>query len=224
MGITGLPVTQAPRRRLFERGLDGLADAELLALVLRTGQGATDAVALGSALLEEYGSVQALLAADVRRLARSPGLGPAKAAALKAVMGLAERYLEQPLRAAVVFGGSEDVRRYLCQRLGAASREVFAVLMLDSQHRLIEYRELFQGTLDAAVVHPREVLRAVIDVNAAAVIFAHNHPSGIAEPSRADLALTERLKSVLALVDVRVLDHIVVARRIVVSMAERGLL
>lgn len=224
MGITRFPVTQAPRRRLFERGPDGLADAELLALVLRTGQGATDAMALSGALLEEYGSVQALLAADVRRLTRSPGLGPAKAAALKAVMGLAERVLEQPLRAAVVFGGSEDVRRYLCQRLGVASREVFAVLMLDSQHRLIEYRELFQGTLDAAVVHPREVLRAVIDVNAAAVIFAHNHPSGIAEPSRADLALTERLKSVLALVDVRVLDHIVVARRVVVSMAERGLL
>ncbi len=224
MPITLWPEAQRPRRRLLDRGPDALSDPELLALVLRTGHGGTDAVALGQQLMTQYGSVQALLDADLRQLLRTPGLGLAKAAALKAVRGLAERYLEQPLKTRVVFAGSADVRRFLCQRLGAGPREVFAVLLLDSQHRLIEYRELFQGTLDAAVVHPREVLRSVIGANAAAVIFAHNHPSGVAEPSRADLALTQRLKSALGLIDVRVLDHVVVTHHAIVSMAERGML
>ncbi|NJN53162.1 MAG: DNA repair protein RadC [Gammaproteobacteria bacterium] len=224
MGITLWPGGERPRTRLIERGLDGLSDAELLALVLRSGQGKLDAVALGRSLLARFGSLQDLLAADFNRLLQAPGLGPAKAAALRAVVGLSERCLEQTVRASLAFAGSADVSRFVRQRLGCRGREVFAVLLLDSQHRLIEYRELFLGTLDAAVVHPREVLKSVMEVNAAAVIFAHNHPSGVAEPSRADVALTERLKSVLALVDVRVLDHIVVSRGAVVSMAERGLL
>jgi DNA repair protein RadC len=224
MGITRWPPAEQPRRRLQVRGLDGLTDAELLALVLRTGQGGLDAVALARRLLGEFGSLAGLLGADLRQLLATPGIGPAKAAALKAIPGLAERCLEHTVRAGVVCRGSAAVGQYLRQRLGAHRREVFAVLLLDAQHRLIDYRELFLGTLDAAVVHPREVVRAVIEAGAAAVIFAHNHPSGVAEPSRADIALTERLHSALALIDVRVLDHFVVASTTTVSLAERGLL
>jgi len=208
---------------MLRRGADGLSDAELLSLVLGGG-GGPQHCRLAHALLGRFGTVHALLSAQAHSLVRVPGLGPARTASLKAVLGLAERILEPAPKCGVFLGASTDVSRYLRVRIGRSEREIFGALFLDSQHRLIEYRELFFGTLDSATVHPREVLKAAMELNAGAVILAHNHPSGVAEPSRADVVLTERLRSVLALVDIRLLDHLVVAPDRAVSMAERGLL
>lgn len=224
MAITDWPAPERPRERLLARGADALSDAELVALVLRTGGSHGDVVTLARGLLGRFGSVQGLLDAPSEQLLSIRGLGVAGVTALLAARALGERYLAVPVVRQVVFQGSVDVRRYLRKRLGARQQEVFAALFLDSQHRLIRFEELFFGTVDGASVHPREVLRRAIAYNAAAVIFAHNHPSGVAEPSPADLAVTERLKSVLGCVDVRVLDHLVVSTAEVVSMAERGLL
>ena len=162
--------------------------------------------------------------APAARLLATPGLGPAKVAALKAAPVLAQRCFTAALKRGDVFRHAADVRGFLRQRLGGRLREVFAVLLLDSQHRLILYQELFLGTIDSASVHPRELLRAVIQANAAAVILVHNHPSGVAEPSAPDIRLTERLKDLLAEVDVRVLDHMIVAGEEITSLAERGLM
>ncbi len=224
MTITEWPVGERPRERLLARGAHGLSDAELLALLLRTGAGAKDAVQLARDLLSGYGSLRALLDAPVEELTRQPGIGPAKAATIAAAVALMERYLACAVVREEVFGASADVRRYLRHRLGGRSREVFGALFLDAQHRLIVFREMFLGTVDSATVHPREVLRETLAVNAAAVIFAHNHPSGVAEPSASDVRITERLRHALQLIDVRVLDHIVVSGTEAVSMAERGLL
>ena len=157
-------------------------------------------------------------------LSRKPGIGPAKATTIAAAVALAERYLACAMVREEVFSASADVRRYLRHRLGGRPREVFAALFLDAQHRLIAFRELFQGTVDSATVHPREVLRETLALNAAALILVHNHPSGVAEPSTSDVRITERLRHALQLIDVRVLDHIVVSGTEAVSMAERGLL
>ena len=205
-------------------GADALSDAELLSLLLRSGAGREDAVTLARGLVVRFGSLRGVLDAPIGELLATPGLGVAKVAALKGMLALAERYLMTPLCRGRVFSESADVRTYLRQRLGAREREVFGALFLDAQHRLIHYRELFFGTIDSASVHPREVLREALRLNAAAVIFVHNHPSGIAEPSGSDLVITTRLKQVLAEIDVRVLDHMIVAAESVVSMAERGLL
>lgn len=221
-GVTDESGASAARERLFARGAAALTDEELIALVLGSAKG----TGLGAArrLLARFGSIRGVLAARADDLARERGLGPARVAALKCVLSLAERALEDAIVRPVAFGAAADVSRYLRLKLGGLEREVFAALFLDSQHRLIEYRDLFYGTLDSATVHPREVLRTALDLNAAAVILAHNHPSGVAEPSRADLALTERLRSVLALVEIRLLDHLVVVSDRTVSLAERGLL
>jgi DNA repair protein RadC len=224
MTITDWPITERPRERLLARGAEGLSDAELLALLLRTGSGGRDAVQLARDLLGNYRSLGALLDAPMAELTRLPGIGPAKAAALVAAVALAERYLVCAVQREEVFSASVDVRRYLRHRLGNSPREIFGALFLDAQHRLIAFRELFLGTLDSATVHPREVLRETLELNAAAVIFVHNHPSGIAEPSSSDVKITERLRHLLQLIDVRVLDHVVVTISDAVSMAERGLL
>ena len=205
-------------------GPDALSDAELLSLMLRNGDGRKDAVTLARELIGAYGSLRALLDAPTAELLTTRGLGAAKIATLKGMLALAERYLKTPLSRGTVFSESADVRTYLRQRLGSREREIFGALFLDAQHRLIHYRELFFGTIDSASIHPREVLREALRLNAAAVIFVHNHPSGIAEPSGSDLVITTRLKQVLAEIDVRVLDHMIVAAESVVSMAERGLL
>jgi DNA repair protein RadC len=220
--ITFRTTDERPRERLFARGVEALSDAELLALVLRSAGG--DSLRVAVALLDRFGTLRALFAAAADRLLRERGLGPAGTAALLAVPALAERALRAELLRPVSIGAATDVGRFLRLRLAGREREVFAALFLDSQHRLIEYRELFLGTLDSATVHPREVLRYALELNAAAVILAHNHPSGVAEPSRADIALTERLRSVLALVDIRLLDHLVVVPGLAVSFAERGLI
>jgi DNA repair protein RadC len=224
MTIKDWPVRERPRERLLSCGADGLTDAELLALLLRSGAGARDAVQLARDLLGEYRSLRGLLDAPATQVMERPGMGPTKAAALAATVALAQRYLACAVEQRQIFGASADVRRYLRHRLGGRPREVFAALFLDTQHRLIAFREMFLGTIDSAAVHPREVLRETLTLNAAAVIFAHNHPSGVAEPSSSDLRITERLRQALQLIDVRVLDHVVVSRVDAVSMAERGLL
>jgi DNA repair protein RadC len=224
MNITEWPSGERPRERLRSRGPDGLSDAELLALLLRTGSGPRDAVQLARDLLGRYSSLRALLDAPVEELASLSGIGPAKAATLAATVALAERYLACAVVREEVFAASVDVRRYLRHRLGGRPREVFGALFLDAQHRLIAFREIFLGTVDSATVHPREVLRETLTLNAAAVIFVHNHPSGVAEPSSSDVKITERLRHLLQLIDVRVLDHIVVSGTEAISMAERGLL
>jgi DNA repair protein RadC len=224
MAITEWPISERPRERLLARGADGLSDAELLALLLRTGSGQRDAVQFARDLLGSYRSLRRLLDASPAELTALPGMGPAKAATLAVAIALAERYLACAIVREEVFSASVDVRRYLRYRLGGRPREIFAALFLDAQHRLIAFREMFLGTLDSASVHPREVLRETLELNAAAVIFVHNHPSGVAEPSPSDVKITERLRHVLQLIDVRVLDHVVVTANDAVSMAERGLL
>ncbi|MDE1948155.1 MAG: DNA repair protein RadC, partial [Burkholderiales bacterium] len=205
-------------------GAAALADTELLALLLRTGYRGHGVFLLAEQVLERCGGYAGLLAATPASLAPIKGLGPAKRAELLAVMEMARRALAQPLRSAPVFDAPGRVKDYLALELGGREREVFAVLFLDAQHRLLRLEEMFQGTLTQTSVYPREIVRRALTLGAGAVVLAHNHPSGVAEPSRADEFLTRSLQSALALVDVRVLDHIVVGRGEVVSMAERGLL
>lgn len=218
-----LPAEQRPREKLLARGAAALADGELLALLLRTGYKGHGVLALAQQVLDTFGGPAGLLAATPDALQKVKGLGPAKRAELLAVMELARRALAQQMQEAPVFDSPQRVKDYVALQLGGRDAEVFAVLFLDAQHRLLRMEDLFHGTLSQTSVYPREVVRRALALNAGAVILAHNHPSGLAEPSRADEYLTQTLKSALALVDVRVLDHLVVGRGHVVSMAERGL-
>jgi len=213
-----------PRERLLESGADALSDVDLLAAFLGTGVSGVPAEALAERLLARFGGLSGLLNSAPAALMTERGVGPARVALLKALRALVERCHLEVLRAGPVFDSSSAVRGFLRSRLGCAPRELFGCLFLDSRHRLLSFEVLFSGTVDRATVHPREVLRRALELNAAAVILAHNHPSGIAEPSVSDVALTERLKDLLAHVDVRLLDHLVVARGNEVSLAERGLL
>lgn len=219
-----LPVGLRPREKLLALGPAALADVELLALLLRTGLKGRGVLQMAQDLLDRHGGLTGLLAAEPQGLRGVKGLGPAKRAELAAVLEIARRTLRARLSDAPVFDTPQTVKDYLQLELAARPHEVFAVLFLDSQHRLLAFEELFRGTLAQASVYPREVVKRALTLNAAATVLAHNHPSGIAEPSPADEALTQALRSALALVDVRVLDHIVVARGGVVSFAERGLL
>ena len=224
MTIKDLPASTRPREKLLALGPAALADAELLALLLRTGFKGRPVLQLAQSLLDAFGGLPGLLQARPEELGRVKGLGPAKRAEVAAVLELARRSLARELREAPLFDSPQRVKDYLALALGALGHEVFAVLYLDAQHRLVEYRELFRGTLTQTSVYPREVVRHALELRSAAVVLAHNHPSGLAEPSRADEFLTQTLKSALALVDVRVLDHLVVGQGAVVSFAERGLL
>ncbi|MFN3414833.1 MAG: RadC family protein [Caldimonas sp.] len=224
MSIKDLPTDARPREKLLALGPAALADAELLALLLRTGLKGTPVLQLAQQLLQGFGGVAGLLHAGADELKRVKGLGPAKRAELVAVLELARRALAQALQARPVFESPTQVKDYLRLKLAALPHEVFAVLFLDAQHRLLAMEELFRGTLTQTSVYPREVVKRALALNAAAVMLAHNHPSGVAEPSKADEYLTRTLQSALGLVDVRVLDHFVVAREQVVSFAERGLL
>ncbi|WP_416462717.1 RadC family protein [Rubrivivax gelatinosus] len=221
--LKDLPADQRPREKLLARGAGALADGELLALLLRTGLPGEGVFELAQRVLAACGGVGGLLAATPATLERVKGLGPAKQAELLAVMELARRALAARVRAAPVFDAPDKVRDYVALHLAGRDHEVFAVLFLDSQHRLIVMEEMFQGTLTQTSVYPREVARRALALNAGAVILAHNHPSGVAEPSRADEFLTQTLRQALQLLDVRVLDHLVVGRGQVVLMAERGL-
>ncbi len=224
MAITDWPLAERPREKLLARGAAALSDAELLAIFLRTGVRGKTAVDVARDLLQHFGSLRALLAANESEFCTAQGLGTAKYAQLQAVLEMARRHLHETLVQGNVLSNPAATRDYLSACLRDAEREVFACLLLDTRHRVVHYEELFYGTLDAASVYPREVVKLALAHNAAAVIFAHNHPSGIAEPSRADEQLTQRLQAALALVDIRVLDHIVVGDGQTVSMAERGCL
>jgi DNA repair protein RadC len=219
-----LPADQRPREKLLARGPGALADAELLALLLRTGTAGQGVLALAQVVLTRCGGFAGLLRAQPEQLTGLKGLGPAKRAELLAVMEMARRALGQELSDAPVFDGPARVKDYLALQLGGLAHEVFAVLFLDTRHRLLRSEELFRGTLAQTSVYPREVVKRALALNAAAVVLAHNHPSGAAEPSRADELLTQSLKTALALVDVRVLDHVIVGQGQVVSLAERGLM
>ena len=224
MVLKDIPADARPREKLLAHGPASLADAELIALLLRTGMKGVSVLQLAQQLLDQFGGLQGLLHAGPNELKRIKGLGPAKRAELAAVIELARRALTRELNQQPVFDSPEKVKTYLQLQLGALEHEVFAVLFLDAQTRLIKLEEMFRGTLTQAAVYPREVLKRALDLQASAVIFAHNHPSGAAEPSRADELLTQTLKSALALVDIRVLDHLVVGHNDVISFAERGLL
>jgi DNA repair protein RadC len=224
MSIVSWPEDERPREKLLQRGAAALGDAELLAIFLRTGVPGKSAVDLARDLLEEFGGLVGLLSASQSEFCRAKGLGTAKYAQLRAVLELSQRYLRSELAERDVLTSPEATRNYLKSRLRVYPHEVFACLWLDNRHRVIEYQELFRGTIDGASVHPREVVRDAMRWNAAAVIFAHNHPSGVAEPSQSDLAITQKLKEVLALVEVRVLDHIIIGEGSGTSFAERGLL
>jgi DNA repair protein RadC len=223
MAISDWPLAERPREKLLERGPEALSDAELLAIFLRTGVRGKTAVDLAREVLGGFGGLRPLLEADAKAFCAHPGLGEAKYVQLQATLELARRHLQATLARGDALTSPDATRRYLSARLRDRPQEVFAVLFLDNRHRVLAFEELFYGTVDGASVHPREVVRRVLAHNAAAVILAHNHPSGVAEPSRADEAITRRLKEALALVDVRVLDHIVVGEDMV-SFAERGLL
>jgi len=224
MSIKKLPSATRPREKLLAQGAQALADVELLALLLRTGLPGRGVLDLAQALLHQCGGLAGLLRADTRQLAGIKGLGPAKRAELAAVFEIARRALGEQLAQTPVFDNPTAVKQFAALAIGALGFEVFAVLFLDNQHRLLKHEEMFRGTLTHTSVYPREVVRRALELNSAAVIFAHNHPSGTAEPSRADEFLTQSLKAALQLVDVRVLDHLVVGRGEVVSFAERGLL
>lgn len=224
MAIKDWPEGERPREKLLCKGPQALSDAELLAIFLRTGIQGLSAVDLARQLINRFGGLSNLLSADLQTFCASRGLGSAKYAQLQAVMELARRHIGEQLEREHVFTQPAAVMSYVQSILASRCQEVFLALFLDSQHRLVASEEMFFGTIDGASVYPREVVRRALHYNAAALIFAHNHPSGIAEPSRDDAAITERLKSALQLVDVRVLDHIVVGAGCCVSMAERGML
>jgi len=224
MSIKELPCATRPREKLLAHGPGALADAELLALMLRTGLAGEGVLQLAQRLLWEFDGLSGLVHAGAAELGRVRGLGPAKRAELAAVLEIARRALLQQLRESPVFDAPQKVKDFVALRLGGLTHEVFAVLWLDAQHRLIDMQELFRGSLAQTSVYPREVLRQALGLNAGAAILAHNHPSGVAEPSRADEALTQSLVSALRLIEVRVLDHLVVGMGSVVSFAERGLM
>ena len=224
MAITDWPVQERPRERLLALGAASLADAELLAILLRTGIKGKSAVDLARQLLGRFGSVGGLLDAGSTKLAGTPGLGSAKLAQLQAALELARRALKEEISSRNALSSPRAVRDYLRLALAGREQEVFVVLLLDAQHRVIAYEELFRGTLTQTSVYPREVVKHALRHNAAAVILAHNHPSGVAEPSVQDQALTRTLTEALALVDIKVLDHFIVAPGACLSFAERGLL
>jgi DNA repair protein RadC len=224
MVLKDIPTDARPRERLLAHGPAVLADAELVALLLRTGLKGVSVLQLAQQLLDRFGGLPGLLHAGIDELTAIKGLGPAKRAEVAAVLELARRALAHQLTQRPAFDAPEQVKQYLQLQLGGRAHEVFAVLFLDAQNRLLKLEEMFRGTLTQTSVYPREVVKRALELQAAAVILAHNHPSGAAEPSRADEYLTATLKAALALVDVRVLDHMVVARHAVVSFAERGLL
>lgn len=224
MAISDWPLAERPRERLLAHGAAALSDAELLALFLRTGIRGKSAVELARDLLESLDGLGGLLTSHEKNLQDIKGLGPAKRAQLVAVIEVAKRCLRQNLQSGGALTSPGAVRDYLRLAISAREHEVFVCLWLDAQHRVLSCEELFRGTLTQTSVYPREIVKAGLKANAAAVIFAHNHPSGVAQPSQADELLTRNLKEALALVEVKVLDHFIVAGSQVISFAERGLL
>ncbi len=222
MPIKDWPVDERPREKLLLRGPQALSDAELLAIFLRTGIRGHTAVDLARNLLAGFGGLRNLLQAEQSRFCATHGLGQAKYVLLQAVLEIARRHLQETLQKGDVLANPDITKQFLAARLRDYPFEVFTCLFLDNRHRVLRFEELFRGTINGASVYPREVVRQALQQNAAAVIFAHNHPSGIAEPSQADRDLTRNLQQALALVDIRTLDHIVIGDGECVSFAERG--
>lgn len=222
MSIRDWPAAERPRERLLQRGPAALTDAEVLAIFLRTGVAGCSAVELARRLLADFGSLRALLEADLPAFSAHLGLGPAKFAQLQAVLEMARRHLAERLRRDSALESPQAVRDYLKAQLRHEPHEVFGCLFLDSRHRVLAFEALFQGSIDGASVYPRQVVKRALAHNAAALILVHNHPSGVAEPSQADRLLTERLKEALGLIEVRVLDHFVVGEGEPQSLAELG--
>jgi DNA repair protein RadC len=224
MPITDWPPEERPREKLLQRGSSALSDAELLAIFLRTGIKGMTAVDLARNLLVQFGGLGALLSANQQHFCQTKGLGLAKFAQLQASLEISRRYLHEQITQSDNLTNPQLTRNYLQTKLRHYGYEVFACLFLNNRHRVICYEELFRGTIDGTSVYPREVVKRALQHNAAALIFAHNHPSGFAEPSRADREVTQQLKNALALVDIRVLDHIIVGDGIPTSLAERGMI
>jgi len=222
MAINQWPEGERPREKLLARGADALSDAELLAIFLRTGIPGRSAVDLARDLIERFDGLRGLFRATESQFCAAPGLGRAKFAQLQAVLAMSQRHLAAELQRGSPLTSTRSAGQYLSSRLRDRAREVFAVLLLDNQHRMIAFEELFEGTIDSAAVHPREVVKRALHHNAAALILAHNHPSGVSEPSVSDRQITATLQQALALVGVRVLDHLVVGDGAPVSFAERG--
>jgi len=222
MKISQWPAAERPREKLLACGAQALSDAELLAIFLRTGLPGVSAVDLARQLLTAFGSLRTILEADFDGFTAHAGLGLAKFAQLQAVLEMSRRHLTEELRRGDAINSPEVTRAFLVSRLRSCQQEIFACLYLDSQHRLIHYQPHFFGTIDSASVYPRELVKAALEYNAAAVILAHNHPSGVAEPSQADRQITDRICNAMTLIDVRVLDHLVIGEGEPVSFAERG--
>jgi len=224
MAITDWPAAERPREKLLELGASALSDAELLAIFLRVGVVGKSAVDLARDLLTRFGSLTGIFAASQADLSQVHGIGASKYVQLQAIFEMSRRALNEKMQVKDMLSSPQQVRDFLCLKLGGLSREVFVVLFLDAQNRMIMSEEMFSGTLTQTSVYPREVVKKALHHNAASVIFAHNHPSGIAQPSQADELITKQLKQALALVDVRVLDHFIVAGNTTFSFVERGLL
>lgn len=224
MSISDWPADDRPREKLLAKGAAGLSDAELLAIFLRIGTAGKSAVELARTLLAKFGSLAGVVGASFESFCSVPGLGVAKYAQLQAATELVRRALASEMQAGVNLSSPTAVRDYLRLSIQNRQVEIFVGLFLDAQNRVIAVEELFSGTLTQTSVFPREVVRKALKYNAAGIIFAHNHPSGVAEPSHADESLTRVLKEALALIDVRVLDHFVVGRGATMSFAERGLI
>ncbi|MEW9798058.1 DNA repair protein RadC [Alteromonas lipolytica] len=218
------PVMERPREKLLYRGVNSLSDAELLAVLLGTGQKGKCVLTLARAILDEMGSLSAIVTASEQDFTGLAGVGRTRYAQLQAAFEIIRRHLEAPLKRGNVINGAEDARQFLRAQLQDCREEKFGMMLLDSQHQLIAFRVMFTGTINSAVVYPRELIRQVIADNAAAVILTHNHPSGVAEPSDADIRLTRDIVAAMGLIDVGVLDHIIVGATTTVSLAQRGLL
>lgn len=224
MSIRDWPTGERPREKLLAAGPHMLSEAELLAILIRTGARGLSAIDIARGLLTEFGSLRGVLTADRDRLCAVHGLGPSRYVALQAALELTRRHYQQLMLTGSALSDPRATREFVRMRLRDLPHEVFCCVYLDSRHRVISFEELFRGTIDGASVHPREVVKQALARNAAAVILAHNHPSGVAEPSQADELITQRLKQSLALVDIKVLDHLIVGDGVCESFAERGLL
>ena len=218
------PEHERPREKLLLKGVNFLSDAELLAVLIGRGTKTNDAIAIGRALLNEFGSLRGIVNASKESFCAIAGLGLTRYAQVQAAFEIIRRHLEEPLKQTAVFHNVTEVHNYVRSRLRDEKRELFAMLLLDSQHQLLAYRVMFTGTINAAAVYPRELVKQALIDNAAAVILVHNHPSGVAEPSQADIRITKDIKQALSLIDVNVLDHFVVGDNTATSLAQRGLM
>jgi len=224
MAIKNWHITERPREKLLNHGVASLSDAELLALFLQSGTVGRSAGDMARDALNHFGSLSKLLNSDKQTFCAFNGFGEARYTVLQAAVEVSRRHMLETLQRSDVLSSPQDVRDYLSLHLAGLPHEVFSALFLDNRHRVIAFKELFRGTIDSAAVYPREVVKLCLSCNAAAVIFAHNHPSGVAEPSDTDVRLTRKLIDALALVDIRVLDHLVIGQGVQTSLAERGLM